>query len=105
MQYGFTKTHKNKRHILMEDKNTTIYLQLQKYLLWHKVRLKFLDLLIISLIRNRTISYGKNSVSLNDRVICSYLSRIQPLRRNFFFAEFIVYFDLTARILMTIIPI
>lgn len=84
----------------MEDKNTVIDLQLQKYLPWHKARIKFLNLLIISLIRNRTISYSKNAVSLNDRVICSNLRRIQR-----FFAEFIIDFDVIARLLMAIIPI
>ena len=86
--------------MLMEDKNTTIDLQLQNYLPWHKSRINFLNLLIISLIRNRTVSYSKNAVSLNDRVICSNLRRIQR-----FFSEFIVDFDLIARLLMAIIPI
>ncbi len=86
--------------MLMEDKTTTIDLQLQKYLPWHKARIKFLDLFIISLIRNRTVSYSKNSVSLNDRVICSNLRRIQR-----FFSEFIIDFDVIARLLMAIIPI
>jgi hypothetical protein len=84
----------------MEDKNTTIDLQLQNYLPWHKARIKFLNLLIISLIRNRTVSYSKNAVSLNDKVICSNLRRIQR-----FFAEFIIDFDVIARLLMAIIPI
>ena len=84
----------------MEDKNTTIDLQLQKYLPWHKARVKFLNLLIISLIRNRTVSYSKNAVSLNDKVICSNLRRIQR-----FFAEFIIDFDVIARLLMALIPI
>lgn len=86
--------------MLMEDKTTTIDLQLQNYLPWHKARIKFLDLLIISLIRNRTVSYSKNAVSLNDRVICSNLRRIQR-----FFSEFIIDFDVIARLLMAIIPI
>lgn len=84
----------------MEDKTTTIDLELQKYLPWHKARIKFLNLLIISLIRNRTVSYSKNAVILNDRVICSNLRRIQR-----FFAEFIIDFDVIARLLMAIIPI
>ena len=86
--------------MLMEDKTTTIDLQLQTYLPWHKARIKFLDLFIISLIRNRTVSYSKNSVSLNDRVICSNLRRIQR-----FFSEFVIDFDVIARLLMAIIPI
>lgn len=69
----------------MEDKNTSIALELQKYLPWHKARIKFLGLLIISLIRNRTVNYSKNAVSLNDRVVCSNLRRIQPQRRTVFF--------------------
>jgi hypothetical protein len=66
----------------MEDKTTTIDLELQKYLPWHKARIKFLNLLIISLIRNRTVSYSKNAVILNDRVICSNLRRIQRFLPN-----------------------
>jgi len=84
----------------MEDKITRIDLQLQRYLPWHKARIKFLDLLIISLIRNRTVSYTKNAVSLNDKAICSNLRRIQR-----FFAEFVIDFDLIARLLMAIIPL
>lgn len=83
----------------MEDKTTIIDLQLQKYLPWHRARIKFLNLLIISLIRNRTVSYSKNAVILNDRVICSNLRRIQR-----FFAEFTIDFDVIARLLMAIIP-
>jgi hypothetical protein len=84
----------------MEDKNTVIDLQLQTYLSWHKARIKFLELLIISLIRTRTVSYSINSVSLNDRVSCSNLRRIQR-----FFADFVIDFDLIAKILMAINPV
>ena len=84
--------------MLLEDKTTTT--DLQNYLPWHIARIKFLDLFIISLIRNRTVSYSKNAVSLNNRVICSNLRRIQ-----WFFSEFIIDFDVIARLLMAIIPI
>lgn len=84
----------------MEDKNTVIDLQLQTYLPWHKARIKFLELLIISLIRTRTVSYSINAVSLNDRVSCSNLRRIQR-----FFADFVIDFDLIAKILMAINPV
>jgi hypothetical protein len=42
----------------MEDKNTGIDLQLQTYLPWHKARIKFLELLIVSLIRTRSVVYS-----------------------------------------------
>jgi hypothetical protein len=69
----------------MEDKNTRINLHLQAHLGWHKARIKFLELLIISLIRTRTVIFSINAVSLNDRVICSNLRRIQPRRRTVIF--------------------
>lgn len=84
----------------MEDKNTVIDLQLQAYLPWHKARIKFLELLLISLIRTRSVSYSINAVSLNDRVSCSNLRRIQR-----FFADFVIDFDLIAKILMAINPV
>lgn len=82
----------------MEDKITII--ELQGYLPWHKARIKCLDLLIISLIRKRTVSYTKNAVSLNEKAICSNLRQIQRL-----FAEFAINFDLIARLLMAIFPL
>ena len=75
----------------MEDKNTIIDLQLQDYLPWHKARLKFLNLFIISLIRNRNVSYSKNATTLNDPETCTNLRRIQR-----FFTEFSINFDLVA---------
>jgi Transposase DDE domain len=84
----------------MDGKNTVIDLQLQAYLPWHKARIKFLELLIISLIRTRTVAYSINAVILNDRVSCSNLRRIQR-----FFADFVIDFDLIAKILMTINPV
>lgn len=84
----------------MEDKNTTIDLQLQTFLPWHKARLKFLNLFIVSLIRNRNVSYSKNAVTLHNRETCTNLRRIQR-----FFTEFSIDFDLIARLLVTIIPI
>ncbi len=74
----------------MEDKNTVIDLQLQTSLPWHKARITFLDLLIISLIRTHTVNYSINAVNLTDRVTCSNLRRIQR-----FFSEFIIDFDLS----------
>ena len=84
----------------MEDKNTVIDLQLQTYLPWHKARITFLELLIMSLIRTRRVNYSINAVSLTDRVTCSNLRRIQR-----FFSEFIIDFDLIAKILMRINPV
>ena len=86
--------------LLMEDKNTTIDLQLKNYLPWHKARLRFLNLFIVSLIRNRHVSYNKNAATLNDRETCTNLRRIQR-----FFAEFSIDFDVIARFLVAIIPI
>jgi hypothetical protein len=84
----------------MEDKNSTIDLKLQTYLPWHKARIKFLELFIISLIRTRRVAYSINAVSLNDRVTCSNLRRIQR-----FFSDFIIDFDVIAKILMALNPI
>ncbi|MER0442889.1 IS4 family transposase [Emticicia sp. W12TSBA100-4] len=84
----------------MEDKNTSIDLHLQAHLGWHKARIKFLELLIISLIRTRTVVFSINAVSLNDRVICSNLRRIQR-----FFSDFTIDFDVIAKILVAINPV
>ena len=84
----------------MEDKNTTIDLQLQDFLRWHKTRLKFLNLFIVSLIRNRNVSYSKNATTLNNRETCTNLRRIQR-----FFTDFSIDFDVIARLLVAIIPI
>ena len=62
--------------------------------------MKFLDLFIVSLIRNRNVSYSKNAVTLNNRKICSNLRRIKR-----FFTEFSIDFNVIARLLVAIIPI
>jgi hypothetical protein len=90
----------NKANWLMKDKNTGIDLHLQAHLKWHKARVKFLELLIMSLIRTRTVVFSINAVSLNDRVICSNLRRIQR-----FFSDFVIDFDVIAKILMAINPV
>jgi hypothetical protein len=84
----------------MEGKNTSISLHLQTYLHWHKARLKFLDLLIISLIRNRTVSYSHNAVTLSSKQNSSNLRRIQR-----FFADFAIDFDIVAQLLVAISPV
>ena len=84
----------------MEDKNTTIDLQLQDFLPWHKARLNFINLFIVSLIRNRNVSYSKNATTLNNRETCTNLRRIQR-----FFTDFSIDFDIIARLLVAIIPI
>lgn len=84
----------------MEDKTTGIALQLQKYLPWHKARIKFLAMLIHSLIRTRTVAYSHNAVVLNDAEVCSNLRRIQR-----FFSHYPINFDIIARLLMAINPI
>ena len=48
----------------MEDKTTGIALHLQSHLGWHKARIKFLELLIISLIRTRTVIFSINAVKV-----------------------------------------
>jgi len=73
----------------MEDKNTAIDLQLQKHLPWHKARIKFLEMLILSIIRTRTVAYSHNAVVLNDAEVCSNLRRIQR-----FFSHYIIDFDI-----------
>lgn len=84
----------------MRDKNTGIDLHLQAHLPWHKARIKFLELLIISLVRTRTVVYSINAVSLNDRAICSNLRRIQR-----FFSAFVIDYDIIAKILMSLNPV
>ena len=67
----------------MEDKNTTIDLQLQNYLPWHKARLKFLNLFIVSLIRNRNVSYSKNAATLNNRELAQTSAEFSVFLLNF----------------------
>ena len=62
--------------------------------------MKFLNLFIISLIRNRNVSYSKNATTLNDPETCTNLRRIQR-----FFTEFSINFDLVARLLIAIISV
>jgi len=83
----------------MEAKNNGLAPHLQDHLRWHKARVKFLDLLIISLIRNRSVNFCKNAASLSNRAPGSNLRRIQR-----FFAEFAFDFDAIARLLMAIMP-
>lgn len=83
----------------MEAKNNGLAPHLQDHLRWHKARIKFLDLLIISLIRNRSVNFCKNAASLSNRAPGSNLRRIQR-----FFAEFAFDFDAIARLLMAIMP-
>jgi len=72
----------------MEDKNTTIDLQLQDFLRWPKARLNFLNLFIVSLIRNRNVNYSKNAVTLNNRETCSNLRLCVPAGFNVFLLNF-----------------
>ncbi len=84
----------------MKDKSTAINLNLQAYFPWHQARIKFLELLIISLIRTRSVVYTLNAVGLNNRVISSNLRRIQR-----FMSDFVIDFDLIAKVLMALNPI
>ena len=90
----------NKHNWLMEDKTTGIALQLQTHLPWHKARIKFLEMLILYLIRTRTVAYSHNAVALNAAEVCSNLRRIQR-----FFSHYAIDFDIIARLLMAINPI
>jgi Transposase DDE domain len=73
---------------------------LQSKLGWHGARIKFLGLLIISFVRNRSISYSKNAVSLSKAETSSNLRRIQR-----FFTGFAIDFNRIAFILESLIPI
>lgn len=73
---------------------------LQSHLPWNKARIKFLELLIISLIRTHGVIYSLNAVSLNDRIIYNNFRRIQR-----FFSDFIIDFDQIALLLMAINPV
>lgn len=83
----------------MEAKTNGLSSHLQDHLRWHKARIKFLDLLIISLIRNRSVNFCKNATSLSNRAPGSNLRRIQR-----FFAGFAFDFDAIARLLMSLMP-
>jgi hypothetical protein len=74
--------------------------KLQIHLPWHKARIKFLSLLIFSLIRNRNVSYSVNASTLNNRQIATNLRRIQR-----FFGDFSIDFDVIAQFLELLIPI
>lgn len=87
----------------MEQKQvqyTELEIIIQSKLNWHKARIKFISLLIISLIRNRSISYSKNAVTLCKTATNSNLRRIQR-----FFSGFTIDFDLIATLIELLIPI
>jgi hypothetical protein len=73
---------------------------LQSKLGWHGARIKFISLLIISFVRNRSISYSKNAVSLSKVETSSNLRRIQR-----FFTGFTIDFNRIAIILELLIPL
>ena len=56
---------------------------LQLHLKWHKARLKFIDLLIITLIRERHVSFSRAASVLTNRSSLVNLRRIQR-----FFAQY-----------------
>jgi Transposase DDE domain len=74
--------------------------KLQIHLSWHKARIKFLSLLIFSLIRNRSVSYSVNASTLNNKQVATNLRRIQR-----FFGDFSIDFDAIAQFLELLIPI
>lgn len=84
----------------MEDKTTSISLHLQTHLKWHKARIKFLELFILSIIRTRSVIFSINAVGLKNKVICSNLRQIQR-----FFSDFKIDFDIIAKVLMAINPV
>ena len=73
---------------------------LQLHLQWHKARLKFMDLLIITLIRERHVSFSRAASVLTKRSSLSNLRRIQR-----FFAQYTLNFDAIARLLVALSPV
>lgn len=73
---------------------------IQSKLRWHKSRINFISLLLISLIRNRSISYSKNAVTLCKTSTNSNLRRIQR-----FFSGFTIDFDEMAVLIEHLISI
>jgi hypothetical protein len=73
---------------------------LQLHLRWHKARLKFIDLLIVTLIRERHVSFSRAASVLTNRSSLSNLRRIQR-----FFAHYTINFDAIARLLVALSPV
>jgi hypothetical protein len=73
---------------------------LQLHLKWHKARLKFIDLLIITLIRERHVSFSRAASVLTHRSSLSNLRRIQR-----FFAHYTLNFEAIARLLVALSPV
>ncbi|MDO1451997.1 IS4 family transposase [Rhodocytophaga aerolata] len=73
---------------------------LQLHLQWHKARLKFLDLLIITLIGERDVSFTRLASVLTNQSSLVNLRRIQR-----FFAQYTINFDSIARLLVAISPV
>ncbi len=73
---------------------------LQLHLKWHKARLKFIDLLIITLIRERHVSFSRAASVLTNRSNSVNLRRIQR-----FFAQYTINFDAIDRLLVALSPV
>jgi hypothetical protein len=84
----------------MANKDEGLRAVLQLHLQWHKARLKFIDLLIITLIRERHVSFTRAASVLTNRSSLVNLRRIQR-----FFAHYSINFDSVARLLVAISPV
>lgn len=84
----------------MQQQYSELNSTLQSNLGWHGARIKFISLLIISFVRNRSVSFSKNAVSLSNVQTSSNLRRIQR-----FFTVFKVVFNHITIILEFFIPI
>ncbi len=73
---------------------------LQAHLPWHRARIKFLALLLITLIGERHVSFTRAASVLTSRSSLVNLRRIQR-----FFAHYSLNFDSVARLLVAISPI
>jgi hypothetical protein len=73
---------------------------LQQHLTWHKARIKFLSLLVITLIGERHVSFTRAASVLTTQSSLVNLRRIQR-----FFAHYSINFDTIARLLVAISPV
>lgn len=84
----------------MADKDDRLSSVLQLHLGWHQARIKFLDLLIITLIGERNVSFTRAASVLTKQASSVNLRRIQR-----FFAHYTLNFDTIARCLVAISPV
>lgn len=86
--------------IKVNDKNNELISFFNKNLGWHKARIKFLSVLIITMIKLQTVNFVKLSQGFQSSAkLDSNLRRIQR-----FFAEYKLCFDSIFRLLFSFIP-